>query len=239
MTQASIRIGILETGRPPEDLADSFTDYPAMVRQWLGDIEAEFDSYPVLDGVFPDAPSSAELWVVTGSKFGAYEDRAWIPPLEQFIRDTQQAGKLMVGICFGHQIIAQAMGGRVEKSDKGWGLGVHSYAVDDSWPAELGPAPQGVSLQAFHQDQVIDKPDTAVKLAGSEFCENAALWYPGFAITVQGHPEFDETYSTALIKSRSGTVLTQSDAEKGLSSVHHPATHQSLAQIIRSHLLNA
>ena len=186
-------IGVLETGRPPEELAHH-GDYPGMVARWLGGMDADYTAYAVLDLELPTYPDLADLWVITGSKHGAYEDHPWIPPLEEFIRDCRDAGQPMFGICFGHQIIAQALGGVVRKSDKGWGLGVHDYATDD-WPAELGPRPAKLSLQAWHQDQVEQAPEDAKRIASSDFCENAALWYPGFALTVQGHPEMEAPYS--------------------------------------------
>ncbi len=231
---AKLTIGVLETGRPPEEL-DSFGDYPQMVAKWLGGLEAEFTSYAVLDGEFPDSPVAADLWVITGSKFGAYEDHPWIPPLEDFIRACRDAGRLMFGICFGHQIIAQALGGVVRKSDKGWGLGVHDYATDD-WPAELGPRPARLSLQAWHQDQVEEVPKGARRIASSDFCENAALWYPGFALTVQGHPEMEAPYSEALLTTRRGTVLPEDAADQGLADVTRPANPDELACLIKAHL---
>jgi len=135
MSDQKIRVGILETGRPPEELAPIYGDYPGMVQQWLGKLNAEYSSYALLDGEFPASPDEADLWVITGSKFGAYEDHPWIPPLEKFIRCARDADKLMFGICFSHQSIGQALGGVVRKSNKGWGLGVHEYPTTGHWPA--------------------------------------------------------------------------------------------------------
>jgi GMP synthase-like glutamine amidotransferase len=156
MTKTPI-IGVLETGRPPEELAPGHGDYLAMVASWIGEAEAEFKGFAVLDGVLPGDPADADLWVITGSKFGAYEDHAWIAPLEGFIRACRAAGRPMMGICFGHQIIAQALGGVVRKSAKGWGIGIHDYTAVN-WPIDLGPAPDTIALQAFHQDQVEELP---------------------------------------------------------------------------------
>ena len=94
-----------------------------MVRKWLAGLDAEFTSYAVLDGKLPDDPTSCDLWVITGSKFAVYEDHPWIAPLEAFIRSVRDAGRKMIGICFGHQIAAEALGGHAEKSARGWGVG--------------------------------------------------------------------------------------------------------------------
>lgn len=237
MADQKINVGVLETGRPPEELASEHGDYPSMVSSWLSGLDAAFSSFAILDGEFPNSPKDCDLWVITGSKFGAYEDHPWIPPLEEFIRSVRKAGGLMFGICFGHQLIAQALGGTVRKSDKGWGLGVHEYDTTN-WPQELGEAPEGIAIQAFHQDQVEALPDGAKSIASSDFCEHAALWYPGFALTVQGHPEFSKSYASALIKSRRGTVLQEEDADHGQASMVHDTNRDVLARMIHNYMLH-
>ena len=201
--EKKLRVGILETGGPPQELGGAFDDYPGMVRGWLRPLDAEFITYSVLNGELPDDPRSCDLWVITGSKYGVYEDHPWIAPLEEFIRRVRDAQRKMIGICFGHQIIAQALGGSVRKSGKGWGLGVYDYEPED-WPQELGENPEKISVQSYHQDQIERLPDGARRVATSDFCENAVLWYPGFALTVQGHPEFSGRYVNVLLDLRRG-----------------------------------
>jgi len=232
---AKLKIGVLETGRPPAELAGDFTDYPTMVETWLAPLDADFTSYATLDAVLPDSPLENDIWVITGSRFAAYEDRDWIARLEGFIRDCAAAPRKMIGICFGHQVIAQALGGKVEKFPKGWSLGVSSYQATD-WPAALGPVPEHLALQSYHQDQVIELPPNARRIARTDFCENAALWYPGFALTVQGHPEFPAPYVVALLNSRRGVLLSPEDADQGLKRANLPTTQVALAKLIRDHL---
>lgn len=227
----AFKIGVLETGRPPEEFGENWDDYPLMVQQWLGIEGAEMQSWPALDGVLPDAPEEADLWVITGSRFGVYEGHPWIAPLEGFIRDCRDAGVPMFGICFGHQLIAQALGGVVRKSAKGWGIGVHDYAVSD-WPEVLGPGPESFSIQAFHQDQVEELPEGAIPLASSDFCEFAALWYPGFALTVQGHPEFAKSFASDLLTARRDSTLAGADVDAALASQSKPVTRADLARIV-------
>jgi len=237
MTTHKLKIGILETGRLPPELMPIYDSYPSMFIDWLAPLNANFEHFAVLDDIFPPAPDVCDLWVITGSRFGAYEDLSWIPPLEQFIRDCREAGQKMIGICFGHQIIAQALGGAVEKSDKGWGLGVHQYAPVD-WPEEFGPPPGKIQLQAIHQDQVTVVPTGAKTIAQSDFCENAAVWYPGFALTVQGHPEVSGRYAQDLINLRRGSTIPDANAERALEMVNSPTTRQELAWLIRDHVAN-
>ena len=236
MSGQRVRIGILETGRPPEDLAPIHGDYPGMVRQWLGEMDADFSSYAVLDGDFPESVEKADCWVITGSKCAVYEDHAWIPPLEDFIRAARAARKRMLGICFGHQIIAQALGGAVRKSAKGWGLGVHEYAVTEKWPDELGEAPGRIAIQAYHQDQVEQAPRGAVTIASTGFCAHGALWYPGFAVTVQGHPEFAGPYVGALLENRRGGALTDEDVNRGRRNMAIEDNRAELAGLIGNFL---
>lgn len=212
-------------------------DYPGMVARWLGVPESDVRSYAVLDGDIPASPTENDLWIITGSRFGVYEDHPWIAPLEQFIRDCRDAGSKMFGICFGHQMIAQALGGRVEKSEKGWGLGPHDYAAVN-WPGGLAPAPENIRIQAFHQDQVTEPPAGAQRIATSPFCENAALWYPGFAISVQGHPEFGKHYVNDLLSLRRGTLLPEADVDRALASLDRETTEAELSEILRSNWRN-
>ncbi len=237
MTNERFIVGVLETGRPPENLAKTFPDYPAMVADWLSPVDTVFRSHAILDGRFPTAPEDCDLWVVTGSRYGAYEDHDWIAPLEAFIRACRAAGRPMVGICFGHQIIAQALGGTVRKSDRGWGLGVTSYPVSD-WPEALGGAPDRFDMQAFHQDQVESPPEGAQVIAATAFCPNAALWYPGFALTVQGHPEFSSAYVSALLRERRGSLLRTEEADRALASQSAQTNADMLGRIVRNTFLN-
>ena len=231
MTNAGLRIGILETGRPPDTLR-GFGSYPDMVADWLAPLGGRFSSYAVLENDLPDSPGDADLWVITGSRFGVYEGHPWIAKLERFVRRAQAAGSRMIGICFGHQLIAQALGGRVEKSDRGWGIGLHEYQPVN-WPAPLAPAPETLRIQAFHQDQVIEPPNAARRIARSDFCENAALWYPGFAFTVQGHPEFGAAYASRLLAARRGSVLPPALVDRALEGIDAASTRRELALLLR------
>ncbi len=203
-----MKIGILQTGRSPEETRAEHGDYDAFFRRLLGGRGFDFATWAVLDGEIPESPSEADAWLITGSRHGVYEDHAWIPPLEAFIRRAYAENAPIVGICFGHQILAQALGGRAEKFAGGWAVGVETYQLEGF----DGPT----RLLAFHQDQVVEKPADARVVGASETCRYAALAYGDRAYSIQPHPEFDETFFRALLAARGGalpaTVLQKAEA---------------------------
>ena len=115
-----MKIGILQTGHSPDDFRKELGDYGEMFTKLLDGHGLEFQIWSVVDGILPEGVGEADGWLITGSKHGAYEDHDWIPPLEDFIRDTYADGRPMIGVCFGHKILAQALGGTVEKFTGGW-----------------------------------------------------------------------------------------------------------------------
>ena len=143
-------------------------------------------------------------YVATGSAAGVYEDHAWLAPLRAFVRGAYAARTPLLGICFGHQIIADALGGEVRKSEKGWGLGRHRYQVK-ARPGFMGDAPGELAIACSHQDQVIVPPEEAEVILASDFAPNAGLLYRnGAALSFQPHPEFADDYALALTELRRG-----------------------------------
>jgi GMP synthase-like glutamine amidotransferase len=192
-----MRIGILKCGQSPETLRGELGDYDTMFETLLAGRGFDFASYHVEAMEFPASVHEAEGWLLTGSRHGVYEDHAFIPPLEEFIRHAYGEHVPLVGICFGHQIIAQALGGKVEKYAGGWAIGAQDYDFEG----------QPVTLNAWHQDQVVERPQGARPIGANGFCENAALVYDDDrALTVQGHPEFGDAMIAGLIDHRSSTI---------------------------------
>lgn len=153
-------IGILQCDEVRESMRDKFYDYPDMFRCLLSrqDPQLEFTTYRLIDGVFPQEPDACDAYLITGSRAGVYEEHTWIEPAEALVRQLLDARKPVVGICFGHQLIAQAMGGRVEKSTKGWGVGIHHWQTQDT-PWWMEGTPASFSMLVSHQDQVVALPE--------------------------------------------------------------------------------
>lgn len=225
-----LTIGILETGRSREALTADHGGYIDMFRGLFARAapELSFQVFAVLDDQFPDAVAACDGWLVTGSRHGVYENLPWMLRLQGFLRDAVQAGRPVVGICFGHQILAQALGGHVGKSERGWGIAVHHYQMRNR-PAWLGEEAETLALNAMHQDQVEVLPAldgfTTEVLAESDFCPYAALRYQrqadgrDLALSFQAHPEFGPAYEAALIGVLSGDAIPQPQAEEALKTL--------------------
>lgn len=188
-----MKIGILQTGRTPDELRAKHGNYDDLFKRLLDGRGFEFDTYPALDGILPGSVNDAEGWLITGSKFGAYEGHDWIAPLEVFLCQAFAAGVPIVGVCFGHQVLAQTLGGKVEKYAGGWSVGATDYVGTDG---------QAEKVIAWHQDQVTVLPNGAEVIGSSDFCANAMLAYGDKALTVQPHPEFTADFLADLVRAR-------------------------------------
>ncbi|MFN7388435.1 type 1 glutamine amidotransferase [Brevundimonas sp.] len=195
-------IAVLETGRPPAALQPAHGDYPSMFADLLGQ-GFQTQAFDVQAGDLPDA-AAFDGAIITGSAAGVYEDHGWIPPLLEWIRDARGRTRL-VGVCFGHQAMAQALGGRVEKSGRGWGVGLHRYRVVEAQPW-MTPVLTQIALSASHQDQVVVKPDEARVTLSSDFTPYAGLAWGDDAISLQPHPEFSRAFTGALVEGRRGRI---------------------------------
>ncbi|HAQ46467.1 MAG TPA: glutamine amidotransferase [Rhodobacter sp.] len=217
-----MRIGILQTGIAPDSLKADFGDYPAFFETLLTGNEFEFTTYVVVNNDFPPDVQAADGWLITGSRHGAYENHAFITPLEDFIRSAA-AGKVpMVGVCFGHQIMAQALGGKVEKFIGGWSVGANDYDFEG----------QTVTLNAWHQDQVTSVPKGAKIIAHSPFCAVAGLAYGTHGLSVQAHPEFSSEFVEGLMDSRGKGVVPEALLSKARTRLNDKIDQPLLARKI-------
>lgn len=223
------RIAILKTGAPPPELAEAHGDYPAMFGTLLGEA-FETTVFDVQRAEWPDA-SAFDGAIITGSAAGVYEDDLWIGELLGWIRDAHGRTRL-VGVCFGHQAMAQALGGRVEKSERGWGVGLHRYQVTDGaeW---MKPAATTVAIPVSHQDQVVAVPDHVRVTLRSDFTPYAGLAWGDAAISFQGHPEFTPAYASDLTAGRRGRI-DGALVDRALDSLREPDDRALVSDWIRA-----
>lgn len=222
-------IGILQTGHVADSLVAQSGTYPDMFQRLLAGRGFRFRTWSVVDMEFPDDVRACDGWLLTGSRHGAYEDHPFIPPLEAFIRAAYAAAVPMVGICFGHQIIAQALGGRVEKFKGGWSVGLQDYQFGG----------ETVRLNAWHQDQVVELPSEASVIATSNFCQNAALVYGERALTMQAHPEFRTEFVAGLIEKRGPGVVPDALMQAARARFDQPIDDDKMADRIAGFFLAA
>lgn len=222
-----MRIGILQTGQSPDMLREEAGDYPDMFTRLLAGRGLSFRTYHVEAMEFPASVQECDGWLITGSRHGAYEDHPFIPRLEDFIREAMAQKVPLVGICFGHQIIAQAMGGKVERFGGGWAVGPQDY--------DFGG--EKITLNAWHRDQVTERPAGAEVLASNDFCENAALVYGDEAWTVQAHPEFADSFMEGLMEARGRGVVPDAQLEAARANLSKPRHATTIADRITAFFL--
>lgn len=229
-----MKIGILETGRTPPELIGKHGSYADMLSALLAKVDPSltFEVVAVMDGAPLPAITACDGWLITGSRHGVYEELPWMLALEAFLREAVAARIPTVGICFGHQILAKALGARVEKADSGWGVGPHTYAVTEQ-AAWMDGFQDSLTINAMHQDQVLTLPPGARVIASSDFCPYAGLAYDDTAISFQPHPEFDIPFEHALVASRAGAVVPMDRATPALALLEDPATTTDADRVAR------
>lgn len=230
-------IGILEAGLPPSRLQPVFGRYDAMMRIMLGS-DFSYRTFEVHADSLPEQPEACDAYILTGSSAGVYDPLPWIDPLKNFVRAARGRAKL-IGICFGHQIMAEAFGGSVEKSPKGWGLGVHRYELVDLVPGLSTHERASVASIASHQDQVTVPPPGARVVGGSDFTPCGMLDYGADGVSIQLHPEFSREFAEALLRLRRARLPDPGGVDHALASLARPTDAAAIAQWLRGFLRDA
>jgi GMP synthase-like glutamine amidotransferase len=230
------RITIIETGLVPPQWRARHGSFPQMFERMIraADASVAFDLVSVATGEPMPEPKSLQAILITGSAAGVYDGLDWIAPLEAFVRDADAQRKPMVGVCFGHQLIAQAMGGVVRKSEKGWGIGRQVYQVTP----DNGVIDEAqLAIACSHQDQVIEAPAMARTIMSSAFTAHAGLLYEnGTTFSVQPHPEFDADFAHELCEARSG-IAPDDVVTTAKASLSDPLDSAKLGRAITRFLL--
>lgn len=206
-----MRIGILQADVLREELQPTFGQYPKMFESVLGTAahksgrDIAFRVYDVRCNEYPEDLDDCDGYIITGSRHSVYDDLPWIQTLRNHVGTLHEARKKLVGICFGHQLIAHALGGEARAARNGWAVGVHRMRVvaphDSMTPPKLS-----VSLLSSHKDQVAALPPHARLLGATDFCPKASFALGDHILTFQGHPEFSKPYAEALMRAREALI---------------------------------
>ncbi len=217
-----MKIGILQCDETREELRPLHGNYPDMFFRLLRPLREglTFEVYRVQALEYPETPDECDGYIITGSKHSVYEDEPWVRTLAEQVRHLYQAKAPLLGICFGHQMIAHALGGKTEKATQGWGVGVQTYQVSqhDTW---MSPDLDTFSIVASHQDQVTQLPPDAELMGHNAFCPHAMFRIGKQVLAFQGHPEFEKAYSLDLMKLREELLGAEVFAE-GVRSLEKP-----------------
>jgi len=234
-----MKLTLIQPTDVPGPLRERFGAYHAMFERFFGGEGFGFETIKLSEGQPLPDPATLDATLIMGSAAGVYDTHySWMNPLRDYIRGAYAAKTPMVGICFGHQIMADALGGDVRKSEKGWGLGRHVYKVR-SRPAPIGGDLSEFAIACSHQDQVIVPPDEADVFLSSAFTPNAGLAYRnGAAISLQPHPEFEDDYTIALAELRRGKVPDQLIAD-AVASVERKSDSREMGGYLGAFLRRA
>ncbi len=198
-----MKIGILNADAVRPEFAVEFGEYPDMFAAILKGVEPSLEllTYEVVNDEYPADLDEVDAYIITGSKLSVYDDVPWIKKLRDFVVQLHGANKTLIGICFGHQMVAEALGGKTSPADSGWCVGVHAIEPTSA-AAGYGLPDSELHLRSNHKDQVTQVPSGGKVLARAEACPIASMGLGEHILTFQAHPEFSEGYARALLNMR-------------------------------------
>jgi len=229
------KLGILKAGGPPRALASAYGSYADMFRKLLGEERYHYIEFDVEQDELPRHADHCPAYLITGSASDAYGASPWISNLKRFL-NAAKGNAAFVGICFGHQVMAEAFGGKVARSPKGWGMGNHRYVIvrQQPWAGRTTE----ITLTASHQDQVVELPPASEVVAGNAFCPLGFIAYQDQpAISLQLHPEFETNFAIALAEGRRGRGIRDEDIDRAISSLRCPNDRELVAGWINQFLI--
>ena len=205
---------ILDNDRLEADLVPRWHSYGAMTARLLREAgwEGDIHIHPTREARYPDDLARYKAVVLTGSRADAFGDEPWVVALREQVAAALARGQTLLGICFGHQLIAHVLGAPVGRAPNGWGQGRMVY----EWlgPQGVADASGAMALLASHQDQVLALPPGATLLARNAHCPVAAYAVGRQVLCVQPHPEFDPDYAARLIERRRAHFAPEHVAER-------------------------
>ncbi len=205
---ATLKVCILDNDNLDPAIADAYVSYGAMTEKMFAaaGVPWRFERFNTTRGKYPESFDAYDAVLLTGSKADSFSDEPWVRTLRERTSELLKQRKKLLGICFGHQLIAHCLGADVGRATDGWGMGRMSYEWLGTTPLKPASADATLNLLASHQDQVKSLPDGATLLARSEFCPIAAYSVADHVFCIQPHPEFVEDYSAWILSKRPESV---------------------------------
>ena len=227
-----LKIGLLECDHIPEKFSNLAKDYSNLFQDLFPDYE--FRLYDVCRGVFPKSTEECDAFMCTGSRYSVYDDMDWIARLKAFIKMLDEQKKPFVGVCFGHQLLGEALGGKVWKAPAGWNVGAHTFEMvqHGDW---MSPSHQELNLLMMCQDQVMELPKHATIHAQTDDCKVGIFTVGDHMLGIQAHPEFTKAYNMALMLDRTMRI-GEEKVEKGIESLKLPVHRDVIAKWIMNFL---
>ena len=243
MKSSEVGIAILRTDEVLPQFVGEHGDYPDMFAELLEKaardrqppVNLALSFYDVRRSEYP-APDAHQAYLITGSRLSVYDDEPWISELVEFLEDVLRSGGQVIGICFGHQLMAHFFGGRTERAEAGWAVGVQENRVVNPEPW-MGDGSDRLNLIASHKDQVTRLPDGAKLIATSDFCPVGGFVMGDQVLTLQGHPEFDKAYSRDLMVMRR-ELIGEETFRLGVASLDRDTDEERVGQWIMNFVCN-
>ena len=201
-----MKIGLLECDHVLPELRSIAGDYRDMFLKFLPGPEWAF--FDICNGQFPSPADDCDAYLCTGSRFSVYDEIDWIQELKSFVRRVYESDKKFVGVCFGHQMLGEALGGKVQKAASGWNVGVHAFEILQAAPW-MSPFQPRLNLMMMCQDQVVQLPPGSTVLARTAACPVGMFQVGSNMLGIQGHPEFPKTYEARLLEMRWERIGTE------------------------------
>ncbi len=220
------KIGLLLVGHIDAGSLHVGGDYPELYSELLAPLGIQLTTYRCDEGQLPSSVKEQDGWMCSPSRLSVYDDVPWLRDVEQLLRDMIATETPYVGICFGHQLMAQALGATVKKADYGWGIGAKQYEIVElqAWMDNT----DNIVLAASHQDQVQQLPSDARLLARADYCPIGGMLIGDRAWTLQVHPEFSPALADSLLATRL-QLFGEEKAEAARATLSQPLHQHRIA----------
>jgi len=230
-----VKAGLFMCDHVMSGYQSEYGDYSDMFMNLFS--EYDWVLYDVYNGEYPEDLNECDVYFITGSKHSVYEDIEWIKQLKELILELYNRKKFVIGFCFGHQLIGEALGGTVAKSPNGWNVGVHTFDViqKEDW---MNPLREDFNVLMMCQDQILELPENTKVLASSEMCPNAIIMIGKTFLGIQGHPEFSKEYDEMLMRTRMngmGSHVAFAGIKSLDKEVHSELLKKWVMQFLKSH----